>query len=182
MKNKEQVLELFTKEQLALFTSSDRLAMFIAQCSHESEDFLVTEEKLNYSPSRLLIVFPKYFNKDTANQYAYKPIATANRVYANRMGNGDELSGDGYKYRGRGYIQLTGKSQYVLAGMHLNLDLVTSPDLVNNYLMDCAIWYFENNNILNCTDIIQVTKMINGGTNGITDRKQRYEYYRKLLS
>ena len=106
-----------------------RLAHFLAQCSHESGDFKLTTENLNYSVKGLMSVFHKYFpNEAIAKQYERQPEKIANKVYASRMGNGSEQSGDGYKFRGRGYIQLTGKDNYKAFGDHIKVDLLTTPD------------------------------------------------------
>jgi putative chitinase len=168
--NRIQQYEGITKEGLAMIT---------AQCDHESATFTIMTENLNYSAKRLLEVFPKYFNADNVKEYANQPVKIGNRIYANRMGNGDEQSGDGYKYRGMGYIQLTGKDNYKLYGDLLDIDLVHSTVLllIPSVAVKVAYEFFVQNNILNCTDIVLVTKKINGGTNGLENRKKLYDYY-----
>ena len=165
-----------------------QLAHFAGQLSHESFDFKITSENLNYSAERLLQVFPKYFTKELAQRYARKPIWIANRVYANRMGNGDEKSGDGWKYRGRGYIQLTGKKNYEAFSKFIGEDCVSNPDLVSlKYALESALWFFFENKIFTlCKDlsddsIKKVTKKINGGLNGFADRKAKTLKYYNLL-
>lgn len=163
-----------------------QLAHFAGQLSHESFDFKITSENLNYSAERLLQVFPKYFNEKNVILYARKPIRIANRVYANRMGNVN--IGDGWKYRGRGYIQLTGKNNYSAFSKFIGEDCVSNPDLVSQkYALESAIWFFFENNIFAiCKDlsdesIKKVTKKINGGLNGFADRKAKTLKYYNLL-
>lgn len=168
------------------------LAHFLGQCDHESNGFKVKEENLNYSANGLLNIFPKYFTKKTAEQYARKPQSIANHVYGNRMGNGDEKSGDGWKFRGRGYIQLTGKNNYASFSKFIGEDCVSNPDLVaTKYPFESALWFFKTNNIFSlCKDvsdatILAVTKKINGGINGLADRnaktKKYYSEIKKVL-
>jgi len=162
-----------------------RIAAFVAQCAHESGGFMVLKENLNYKAASLRKLFGKYFpNDDIANQYASKPNkqeAIANRIYASRMGNGDEASGDGYKYCGRGLIQLTGKSNYVAFADSLEI----SPEEAAEYLAtfegaaQSACWFWETNNLNQWADkgdIITLTKRINGGTIGLEDRIKHYEH------
>ena len=165
-----------------------QLAHFAGQLAHESLDFKVLSENLNYSAERLLQVFPKYFTKESAQRYARKPLLIANRVYANRLGNGDEKSGDGYKFRGRGYIQLTGKKNYEAFTKFIGEDCVSNPDLVSQkYALESALWFFFENKIFTlCKDlsddsIKKVTKKINGGLNGFADRKSKTLKYYNLL-
>ena len=165
-----------------------QLAHFAGQLSHESFDFKITSENLNYSAERLLQVFPKYFNEKNVVLYARKPIKIANRVYANRMGNGDEKSGDGYKFRGKGYAQLTGKKNYEAFTKFIGEDCVSNPDLVSlKYALESALWFFFENKIFTlCKDlsddsIKKVTKKINGGLNGFADRKAKTLKYYNLL-
>lgn len=150
-------------------------AMFLAQCGHETAGFTRFTENLNYSADGLLRVFPKYFNKETAQQYARRPEAIANRVYANRMNNGDEASGDGWKYRGRGIIQVTGKKNYQAFQSWVG-ERVTPESLTTE--MDLCVlagfWYWSVNGLDKISDIVTVTKRINGGTNGLSDRKALY--------
>lgn len=155
-----------------------RMCHFLAQIIHESGHFKFKSENLNYSANALRCVFCKYFKTDTiANEYARKPEKIANRVYANRMGNGDEASGDGWKYRGRGLIQLTGKCNYEACGKAIGLDLINNPDL----LIECAdasvlaaCWFWNSkklNEYADKDDVLTITKRINGGTNGLEERK-----------
>jgi putative chitinase len=155
-------------------------AHFIAQVAHESGNFVHTEENLNYSAQGLRKTFAKYFKTDQeALVYGRKPMAIANRVYANRMGNGNEASGDGWKYRGRGPIQLTGKENYTKASKAIfgDIRLVINPDLVKNIDVGAkvAVWFW---NMKECCgpsrldDCVAVTRRINGGTNGLEDRKR----------
>ncbi len=172
-----------------------RLAHFLAQVNHESNDMRVIEENLNYSAKRLLQVFPKYFKTlDETKMYEYRPEKIANRVYANRMGNSYENSGDGYKYRGRGLIMLTGKSNYMNFSKWLGIGdmLVKKPDLVienKKYTVLTALYYWTTRKINNLIianseqyDVCKkVTKVINGGYNGLDDRWQRFKkYYSKI--
>ena len=172
-----------------------RLAHFLAQINHESGDMKRLEENLNYSAKRLLEVFPKYFDSyEIALSYANKPKMIASRVYANRMGNGDEASGDGYKYRGRGLIQLTGKTNYVAFDRFLNAngEIVSNPDLVaknKEYAVLTAFFYWDSRKLNNLIDkdgnqyfvCKEITKRINGGYNGINDRWGRFQkYYAKI--
>lgn len=158
--------------------TSLRLCHFLAQIIHESGHFKCKSENLNYSAKALRCVFCKYFKTDAiANEYARKPEKIANRVYANRMGNGDEASGDGWKYRGRGLIQLTGKCNYEACGKAIGLDLLCNPDLLTESAeasVLAACWFWNKNNLnqfADKDDIITITKRINGGTNGLEDRK-----------
>lgn len=162
-------------------TTPKRLASFLAQCGHESANFTCLSENLNYSADALKRVFPKYFKDVNPLDYARKPEKIANRVYANRMGNGSESSGDGWKYRGRGLIQLTGKSNYQrFADYQRNQDLVNNPDLVSNqykYAILSAIWFWNINNLNNYADkedLRTMTQRINGGFNGLESRTALY--------
>lgn len=167
-----------------------RIAAFIAQCAHESGGFMVLKENLNYRPATLRKIFAKYFPDDfIAEQYCSLPNrqeAIANRVYANRMGNGDEASGDGYRYCGRGLIQLTGKENYTSFADSLEI----SPEEVSEYLAtfegaaQSACWFWESNNLNQWADngdILTLTKRINGGTIGLEDRIKHYEHALHVL-
>ena len=164
-----------------------RVAAFIAQCAHESGGFRFLKENLNYKAESLMKTFPKYFSdKDTANAYAKQPAKIANRVYANRMGNGDEASGDGFKYCGRGLIQLTGKSNYSWFAASLEI----SPEEASAYLetfegaAQSACWFWESNNLnveADAGDIKKMTKKINGGYIGLDDRIKHYEHALHVL-
>lgn len=166
-----------------------RLAHFLSQCAHESGNFRLTEENLNYSSKGLLGVFPKYFNATTADLYARKPEKIANIVYASRMGNGDKSTGDGWKFRGRGYIQLTGRNNYVEFSKAINEDMTMSPDTVaKKYPMLSAAWFFSKTKLNEIADkgdsidtVTMITKKINGGTIGIEDRIKKFREYYELL-
>jgi putative chitinase len=161
-------------------TSVLRASAFIAQCAHESARFARTTENLNYKPESLRRVFPKYFPTDAlANQYGRKPEMIANRVYANRMGNGPEESGDGWQYKGRGLIQLTGKNNYTLFAESTGMQLEDVPDYLETFTgaVQSACWFWNTNNLnkwADNSDIVTLTKRINGGTHGLDDRKQLY--------
>jgi len=175
---------------VAAITNALRLAHFLAQCAHESGGFKVVYENLNYSADGLKATFPKYFPEPLNESYARNPAKIGARVYADRMGNGDEASGDGYTFRGRGYIQLTGKSNYANFGKAVNEDTVASPDLVaTRYPLASAGFFFDSNNIWTVCDggstdavITAVTKKVNGGTNGLAERTQLFKEYYALLS
>ena len=155
-----------------------KITHFLAQCAHESGNFKFTRENLNYSAQGLLKIFPKYFSKDTAEIAARKPEVIANIVYSLRMGNGNKESGDGYKYRGRGYIQLTGKSNYKSFGDFIEVNLLDNPDLVaTKYPLTSAAWFFEIKKLWKIAEegveeetIKKITKLINGGHHGLDDR------------
>lgn len=164
-----------------------RQAHFLAQVAHESGGFKFVKENLNYSAKALYAVFRKYFpNLDTANAYARQPEKIANKVYANRLGNGSEASGEGWKYRGRGLIQLTGKSNYNSFSSSAGIDAVANPDLVATpeYALASACWYWKSRNInqyADADDIHMVTKRVNGGTNGLESRQHYLEEFKRLL-
>ena len=157
-----------------------RVAAFIAQAAHESGGFTALHENLNYRPETLQKVFPKYFSTaDLANQYAHNQEAIANRVYANRMGNGDEASGDGFRYCGRGLIQLTGKQNYQSFADSIETPVEQVPDFLQTFegAVQSACWFWENNNLnqyADSGDILTMTKRINGGTIGLEDRQKHY--------
>jgi len=164
-----------------------RVAAFLAQTSHESGKYKFIEENLNYSDKGLLKVFPKYFNESNVLEYARKPEAIANRVYANRMGNGDEASGDGYRYRGRGLIQLTGKSNYSAFGEKLNMDLEDVPTYLSTYdgAVESACWFWHKTNLnplADIGDILTMTKKINGGTHGLSERQSEFSRILNIYS
>lgn len=168
-----------------------RAAHFFAQCAHESGNFKAFSENLNYGAKGLQGIFRKYFpDAATAARYERKPEMIANRVYANRMGNGDEKSGDGWKYRGRGAIQLTGKNNYqAFANYIKDPEVMTNPDIVaTKYSFESALFFFDNNKLWNICDkgvgdaaILELTKRINGGTHGLDDRKQKTKKYAAML-
>jgi putative chitinase len=172
-----------------------RISHFLAQCAHESGNFSVKQENLNYSAKRLQEVFGRYFTTHAkALLYERKPVKIASLVYGNRMGNGDEQSIEGYKYRGRGYIQLTGKNNYLLFDKSLNetgleVDIIGNPDLVaTTYPLISAAWFFNKNNLNEIADlggtkeiITRVTKKVNGGTHGLDSRISYFnKFYKKL--
>lgn len=165
-----------------------KLAHFLSQCGHESGGFKVTQENLNYSAKGLRGIFGKYFPTDAlAEQYQRKPEAIASRVYGGRMGNGAELTKEGFKFRGRGYIQLTGKDNYTAFGKAINEDMVNNPDLVAiKYPLLSAAWFFSKNCLRKCVDasdatVTAVTKCVNGGTIGLPDRLKHFKEYYNLL-
>ena len=172
--------------------SPRRVAHFFAQTAHESGNFGTFSENLNYGTAGLRKIFGKYFPTEyLAAVYARKPERIANRVYANRMGNGDEASGDGWKYRGRGALQLTGKSNYQAFADYVNRpDVMTNPDLVAAELcFESALWFFDKNKLWSICDqgindaaILALTKRINGGTHGLDDRKAKTKKFYSWLS
>jgi putative chitinase len=168
--------------------SPEQAAHFFAQTSHETGNFKIFTENLNYSSQGLLITFKKYFStQETAIQYARNPVKIANKVYANRMGNGVETSGDGWKYRGRGALQLTGKSNYqAFADFIKDPAVMTDPDKVGTeYAFDSAVFFFEKNKLWTICNkgvtkatILELTKRVNGGTNGLADREEKtFKFY-----
>ena len=167
-----------------------RLAHFLSQCSHESAGFKVFQENLNYSASGLKKIFPKYFPGNLNESYAKQPQKIASRVYGGRMGNGVESTGEGYKFRGRGALQTTGKENYKKLGNFLGVDLIDNPDLVaTKYQLSSAAFFFESNKLWSICDkgatsdvVTQLTKRINGGTIGLTDRIKHFNEFYKLLS
>jgi putative chitinase len=171
-------------------TTNLRLAHFLAQCALESMNFTAVVENLNYSAQRLFQVFPKYFKNVDVDTYARNPQKIGSRVYANRMGNGDEASGDGFKYRGRGYIQLTGKNNYQSFTDHIGEDCVANPDLVaTKYPLASAGFFFNSNNIWTVCDqgssdavVTNVTKRVNGGTHGLAERIQNFKKFFQALT
>ena len=171
--------------------NKNRAAHFFAQTAHETGGFKAFSENLNYGAKGLCGVFGKYFPTDAlAKAYERQPQKIANRVYANRMGNGDEASGDGWRYRGRGALQLTGKLNYQLFSDYIDRpDVMTNPDLVATELcFESALWFFDKNKLwsicdqgINDADILALTKRINGGTHGLDDRKAKTKKYATWL-
>jgi putative chitinase len=170
--------------------TSLKLSHFLSQCAHESINFTAVTENLNYSAAALLKTFPTHFTAEQAQTYQRKPEMIANRAYANRNGNGNEASGDGWRFRGRGFIQLTGRINYVAFAKFMNVPaVVTTPDIVaNTYAMQSAAYFFKVHNIfamaeLGATDEVvkQVTKIVNGGYNGLDDRTRLFHVYHKIL-
>jgi len=172
-------------------TNTLRLAHFLAQCGHESGGFRAVQENLNYGAKGLLTIFKKYFKTiEKAKAYERKPEKIANLVYGNRMGNGSEASGDGWKHRGRGYIQLTGKDNYEAFDATVPEDIMANPDLVaTKYALASAGFFFKKNNLWSICDrgsspdvVTSVTKRVNGGTIGLADRQKHFKEYYNLLS
>jgi putative chitinase len=168
-----------------------RVAHFLAQCGHESGGFRLTQENLNYSAKGLNGIFRKYFPTEaSAAPYNRNPQKIANKVYSNRMGNGSEASGDGYKFRGRGYIQLTGKENYTAFGKSIGVDIPSNPDLVaSKYALASAAWFFSKNGLHKIADegasdvvVTKITKRVNGGTIGLPDRIKHFKEYYHLLA
>lgn len=168
-----------------------RLAHFLAQCGHESGGFRATQENLNYSAKGLMGIFKKYFPTEAlANAYARQPAKIAARVYGGRMGNGAEATGEGYKFRGRGYIQLTGKENYTAFGKSIGEDILSNPDKVaGQYALLSAAWFFSKNGLHRMADegasdavVTKITKRVNGGTIGLPDRIKHFKEYYKLLA
>jgi putative chitinase len=168
-----------------------RLAHFLAQCGHESGGFKFLRENLNYSAKGLMGIFKKYFPTEAvANQYQRQPDKIANKVYASRMGNGPEATGDGSKFKGRGFIQLTGKDNYTAFSKSIGEDCVANPDLVaTKYPLASAAWFFHKNGLHKMADegasdlvVTKVTKRVNGGTIGLPDRIKHFKEYYHLLN
>ena len=164
-----------------------RMAAFIAQCAHESGGFRFLKENLNYKAESLMKTFAKYFHtRELADQYAKQPAKIANRVYASRMGNGDEASGDGYKYCGRGLIQLTGKDNYTWFAASLEISPAEAAEYLETFegAAQSACWFWETNNLnveADAGDIKKMTKKINGGYIGLEDRIKHYEHALHVL-
>ena len=181
-----QLPEVMTKFGI---TNKLRLAHFLAQCGHESGGFRLVNENLNYSAAGLKKIFSKYFPGTVNESYARNPQKIASRVYANRMGNGDENSGEGWKFRGRGYIQLTGKANYTNFTKFIGEDCVANPDLVaTKYPLASAAFFFNSNSLwaicdkgATDADVTAVTKRVNGGTIGLPDRIKHFKEYYSLL-
>ena len=168
-----------------------RVAHFLAQCGHESGGFRLTKENLNYSAKGLMGIFKKYFPTEAlAKAYERQPAKIANKVYSNRMGNGTEASGDGAKFCGRGYIQLTGKENYTAFGKSIGVDVCANPELVaSQYALASAAWFFSKNGLHKIADegasdavVTKITKRVNGGTIGLPDRIKHFKEYYSLLS
>jgi putative chitinase len=171
--------------------NKNRAAHFFAQCAHESGNWKATSENLNYGAKGLRGIFGKYFPTDAlAKAYERQPQKIANRVYGNRMGNGPESSGDGWKFRGRGFLQLTGHDNYEALSKYIDRpDIMDNPDLVAGELaIESALWFFDRNKLWSICDqgindaaILQLTKRINGGTHGLDDRKLKTKKYATWL-
>ena len=168
----------------------NRIAAFVAQCAHESGGFMVLKENLNYKAATLRKIFPKYFpNDQIAQEYASKPnkqVAIASKVYANRMGNGDEASLEGHKFCGRGLLQLTGRSNYQAFADSLEMNIDDVPEYLQTFegAAQSACWFWETNKLnqwADAGDILTLTKRINGGTIGLEDRKKHYDHALHVL-
>jgi putative chitinase len=170
-------------------TNNLRLAHFLSQCGHESGNFKAVSENLNYSADGLKKIFGKYFPGNLNESYARQPEKIAARVYASRMGNGDEASKEGFKFRGRGYIQLTGKANYTNFTKFIGEDCIANPDLVaTKYPLASAAFFFDSNKLWSICDkgaddatVTAVTKRVNGGTIGLPDRIKHFKEYYNLL-
>ncbi|NBW33776.1 MAG: glycoside hydrolase family 19 protein [Cytophagia bacterium] len=168
-----------------------RLAHFLAQTGHESGGFKFKSENLNYSAEILRKVFPKYFpDIVVAKQYERKPEAIASRVYGGRMGNGPEATKEGFKFKGRGYIQLTGKDNYKAFDATVDDDILANPDLVaTKYPLLSAAWFWNSRKLNSVADqgatddvVTKITKLVNGGTIGLADRIKHFKEYNNLLA
>ena len=168
--------------------TSERVAAFLAQCTHESGGFKRLKENLNYRWESLRKVFPKYFPTDElAQEYAHKQEQIANRVYGGRMGNGDESSGDGFRYCGRGLIQLTGRNNYTKFAESIGMAVEEVPSLLETFegAVKSACWFWKTNNLnqyADAGDILTMTKRINGGTIGLEDRVKHYNHALEVFS
>jgi putative chitinase len=192
-KTKRQVLETYAEplndvaQYYDMYDNPKRVAAFLAQIAHESGGFNFVKENLNYSAKGLMTTFKKYFStEELAKQYERQPEKIANRVYANRMGNGPEQSGDGFKFRGRGLIQLTGKNNYTrfAADLGISLDETVAYLETPAGAVSSAGWFWDNNNLngyCDRDDFIGLTKRINGGTIGLEDRKHHYHIALEVL-
>ncbi len=183
----EQIPQVMEKFQI---NTPLRLCHFLAQCAHESGNFKAITENLNYGPVALMSTFKKYFSDlSKADAYARKPEKIANRVYADRMGNGPESSGDGFKYRGRGYIQLTGKVNYQSFDKVVEENVTDNPDLVaTKYPLLSAAWFWNSRTLNGLADkgatdadVTAITKKVNGGTHGLDDRIAKFKKFYGLL-
>ena len=193
----DSVLALIPEAQAKFgINTSLRLAHFLAQAGHESGGFRVTQENLNYGAKGLTNTFKKYFKRadntidePKAAAYAKKPEKIANLVYGGRMGNGPESSGDGYKFRGRGYIQLTGKDNYTAFGKSIGVDMLVNADLVaTTHALTSAAWFWTKNKLNEIADtgatdevVTKITKRVNGGTIGLADRIKHFKEFHTLL-
>jgi len=183
------ILELIEESMKFGVTTNLRLSHFLSQCDHESNSFKTLTENLNYSADGLKKIFPSYFPGNLNESYAHQPIKIGSRVYANRMGNGDEASQEGFKYRGRSTIMTTGKQNYSDFSKFIGEDCVSNPDLLNTkYALTAGLFFFYRNNLWTICDkgpgidtITAVTKRVNGGINGISQRIDKFNKYWNLL-
>lgn len=192
-KTKKTVLQLYATplhevaEYYDMYVNMNRAAAFVAQTAHESGGFNFVKENLSYGAKGLMTTFKKYFpNEDLAKQYERKPEKIANRVYANRMSNGDEASGDGYRFCGRGLIQLTGRANYTKFASDLGISIEDTVAYLETPAgaVSSAGWFWDNNNLnqyCDSNDFVTLTKRINGGTIGLEDRQHHYQLALKLL-
>jgi putative chitinase len=192
-KTKKSVLELYAvplhevAEYYDMYVNMNRAAAFVAQTAHESGGFNFVKENLSYGAKGLMVTFKKYFpNEELAKQYERKPEKIANKVYANRMGNGDEASGDGYRFCGRGLIQLTGRNNYTKFAADLGISVEDTVAYLETPAgaVSSAGWFWDNNNLnqyCDSNDFVTLTKRINGGTIGLEDRQHHYQLALKLL-
>jgi putative chitinase len=192
-KTKDSVLDGYIEplntvgEYYEMFININRIAGFLAQLAHESGGFNFTKENLNYSAKGLMTTFKKYFpDETTAKRYERKPEMIANKVYANRMKNGDEASGDGYRFCGRGLIQLTGRDNYTKFAEALEMSIEDTVSYLEtpNGAVASAGWFWDNNKLnqyCDSGDFVTLTKRINGGTIGLEDRKHHYEIALQML-
>lgn len=188
----EDIIERFVEDLNTVMEFYDinnkkRISMFLAQVGHESGGLRTIKENLNYSADRLKVIFPKYFRGIDPTPFARNPEKIANRVYASRMGNGDEASGDGFRYCGRGLIQLTGKSNYQAFAQDMGWTLEEATEAMGTEEGACwsAGWFWDSrelNQLADKGDILTVTKKINGGTIGLEDRKSHYEAALEIFS
>lgn len=181
--NQDDIVKELNILSIGILNTKLRLSAFIAQTAHESGSYCIASENLNYSVGGLLATFPKYFNNSNVNDYARNPQKIASHVYANRLGNGIEASNDGWNYRGRGFIQITGKDNYTKCGESIGVDLVANPAYLETIdgAMKSAKWFWEANNLnewADKPDFVTLTKKINGGVNGLMERR---EFYNKSL-
>jgi putative chitinase len=196
LKKLESKMPLSVAEQIPMvmdkfkIDTALRLSHFLAQCAHESGNFKVTTENLNYSKEGLMKVFPKYFpNEVIAKQYERKPNTIANKVYGNRMGNGDENSNDGSTFKGRGYIQLTGKEGYSAFDKFVDDDIIANPDLVaTKYPLLSAAWFWNSRNLnaladkgASDADVTAIRKKVNGGKIGLADTIKQFNFFYNIL-
>ena len=183
------ILQIAETSKKFNITNNLRLAHFLSQCAHESGNFKSINENLNYSADGLRKIFGKYFPGNLAESYAKQPEKIASRVYGGRMGNGDESTKEGYKFRGRGYIQLTGKSNYTKFTQFIGEDCVSNPDLVSTkFPLASAAFFFDSNKLWSICDkgsddttVTLLTKRVNGGTHGLDDRLEKFKKYYNLL-
>lgn len=192
-KTKKETLEKFVKPlneimpKYNLFENKERIACFLAQIAHESGSFVFVEENLNYGAKGLLATFKKYFpTEELAKQYERQPEKIGSRVYANRMGNGPEESGEGFKFKGRGLIQLTGKDNYTRFSQYKKITLDEAVDYLKTTegAVESACWYWhvnKLNDLCDKKDFLTLTKRINGGTIGLEDRKHHYSVIMEAL-